>query len=79
MESKGQPLEYATLSPKPAGLGSLLRGFSLLVTAGGIVTAFLGTAGVDDREQIVTGCFIAGFGFTWAILGQILHVIETKR
>jgi len=27
----------------------------------------------------MTGCLIAAFGFTWAILAQILHAVETRR
>lgn len=75
-----QPLDYRTPYPKPqAGVGKLLRGASLLLTVGGVIAAFAGTVGPDNKQQMWIGCLIAAFGFTWAALGHILHVLETPR
>lgn len=80
MERDHDLLDYATPRREPSTpMGSLVRGLGLLLLVGGIVWALLGTAGVDNTTQISTGCAIAGFGLLVAILGQILHALETRR
>jgi hypothetical protein len=80
MERDRKPLEYATPGREPSvPFGTLVRGFGLLLLAGGIVWAALGTVGLDNRTQIFTGWMMIGFGLLVAILGQILHAVETRR
>ena len=80
MEHDGQHLGYATPSREPSvPLGKFVRALGLLLLAGGIVYAALGTVGVDRGGQILLGCAIAGFGLLVALLGQILHAVETRR
>jgi hypothetical protein len=75
-----QPLEYATPRREPSvPFGPLVRGFGLLLVLAGIVWAALGTVGLDNRTQILTGWVIIGFGVIVGILGQILHAVETRR
>jgi len=74
------PLDYATPRRAPsARAGPAVRGVGVLLLVGGILWAFMGTAGVDDRVQILTGWVIAGKGLLVAVLGQILHVAERRR
>jgi hypothetical protein len=76
-----QPLDYRGPGGERADeptWGGFIRNASLLGVIGGVVTAFAGTAGPDDEEQILIGCGIAAFALTWAILGQILHLLERR-
>jgi hypothetical protein len=80
MDQKPHDLNYATAgSEQPVRLGGFVKGFGALVAIAGVITAFAGTAGVDDKWQIMIGCLIVCFGVTWAILGQILRIVEDRR
>lgn len=59
--------------------GPSVRGLGLLLLVGGLVWAAVGTIGMDRGTQIFAGCAVAGLGLLVAILGQILHTVETRR
>ena len=82
MEGDREPLDEATPHPKASvPMGSLVRGLGLLLLAGGIAYAALGKFAYNytNSTQILTGWVICGFGLLVAILGQILHAVETRR
>jgi hypothetical protein len=77
--NKPHDLNYATpASDAPIRWSGFVKGIGALTALAGVITAFAGTAGVDDKVQIMTGCLIAGFGITWTILGQILKSVEGR-
>jgi hypothetical protein len=80
MEHDRDPVDYAMPRREPSvPMGSFARGLGLLILVGGVVWAFLGTAGLDNQTQILIGCAVAGLGLLVATLGQILHAVETRR
>jgi hypothetical protein len=80
VDEKPHSLNYATPTEEsPRRLGWLVRGVGALVAIGGVITAIAGTVGLDDKWQILTGFLIAGFGVTWAIMGEVLRIVETPR
>jgi hypothetical protein len=80
MKRDGDPLDYATPRREPSvPMGAAVSWLGGLMLIGGIIWSLLGTAGLDNTTQIRTGCAIAAVGLIVAILGQILHAVETRR
>ena len=70
------PLDYARRTTTHWRWSPLVISVSLLAVAAGVIVSFLGTAGVDNHEQILVGCGIAALGIVCTIQGFILKVLE---
>lgn len=80
MNGEEPQLDYAAPETLRSGRwGGVVRGFGVLLAAGGAVVTAIGFHGPDELPIILIGLAVVSFGILCAILGQILHTLEALR
>jgi hypothetical protein len=78
-EEKPPPqLDYESPPPAPMATTSefAVRALGSITAIIGLIIWFSAYHGVDDRDQILLGIVITGFGITWWIMGVILRALD---